>query len=275
MASPLSDTPLGRKTDYVDTYTPALLCPVPRWDAREDLELVPDEMPFHGIDIWHAYEISWLDERGKPMVAVGQLRVPCHTANLIESKSLKLYLNSFANTAFPNRQAVAQAMENDLSECAGGAVDVRLQTIEEAAREGFPEIHATSVDRIELDINQYEYDPALLRVDQGAPLNETLYSHLLRSRCPVTGQPDWATVFVRYSGEPISHAGFLRYLVSLRNHQGFHEQVIERIFVDIKQQCRPRHLSVFGRFTRRGGLDINPFRSDFEDQPVAGRVSRQ
>ena len=275
MASPLSDTPLGRKTDYVDTYTPALLCPVPRWDAREALEVSPDAMPFHGIDIWNIYELSWLDERGKPMVAMGELRVPCHSPNLIESKSLKLYLNSFANSRFANRQAVAQAMETDLSECAGGAVDVRLRTLEEAGRDGFPEIHATALDRMDLDINDYEYDAGLLRVDQGAALNETLYSHLLRSLCPVTGQPDWGTVFIRYSGSPISHASVLRYLVSLRNHQGFHEQVIERIFVDIKSQCEPRHLSVFGRFTRRGGVDINPFRSNFEDQPVAGRVARQ
>lgn len=275
MSTLFSDTPLGRKTDYIDTYTPSLLCPVPRWDAREELDLESTELPFFGIDSWNAYELSWLDERGKPVVAMAECHFPCITPNLIESKSLKLYLNSFANSEFSGRAVVQQAMEKDLSNVAGGAVDVRVMTLEEAARVPEWEFNGTCVDHLEIDIHQYEYDPGFLMVDQGAERTEILYSHLLRSLCPVTGQPDWASVIIRYTGAPISQASLLRYLASYRNHQGFHEQVIERIFVDIMTQCHPRHLSVYGRFTRRGGVDINPFRSNFEDPLPNRRVVRQ
>ena len=271
----LNETPLGRKSEYVDTYTPALLCPVPRWDAREDLGLDMDAVPFHGLDLWTAYELSWLDPKGKPVVAMAELRVPCHTRNLIESKSLKLYLNSFANSRFDDRRKVVQVLEDDLSQCSGGPVDVRVTFLEEADREPLMDISGTNVDRIDLEITDYDYAPDVLMTEQGPRRNETLFSHLLRSRCPVTGQPDWATVLVRYSGAPISHASFLRYIISLRNHQGFHEQIVERIWLDIMQQCEPSHLTVYGRFTRRGGVDINPFRSNFEDLSVARRTVRQ
>ena len=200
--------------------------------------------------------------------------VPCNSRNLIESKSLKLYLNSFANTRFDAVTAVHALMEKDLSDCAGGPVDVRLMTLDAAAREPWLEVAGTCVDRLELDMNE-QVSIAPLIVDQGAERTETLYSHLLRSLCPVTGQPDWATVVVRYSGAPISQVSLLRYIVSLRNHQGFHEQIIERMFVDLMQQCAPRHLTVYGRFTRRGGIDINPFRSNYEDRPLNRRIVRQ
>lgn len=275
MSNPFSETPLGRKTDYVDTYTPSLLCPVPRWDAREELDLETTELPFFGIDTWNAYELSWLDERGKPMVAMAELCFPCTTQSLIESKSLKLYLNSFANTAFGSRGAVQQALEQDLSGIAGGAVDVRVHTLEEAARTPAWDFTGTCLDHLDIDIDQYDYDPGFLLTDQGAERTETVFSHLLRSLCPVTGQPDWASVIIRYTGAPISAASLLRYLVSFRNHAGFHEQVVERIFVDVLNQCRPRHLSVYGRFTRRGGLDINPFRSNFEEPLPNRRTVRQ
>ena len=271
----LNETPLGRKSEYVDTYTPALLCPVPRWDAREDLGLEMGDAPFRGVDLWTAYELSWLDPRGKPVVAMAEFRVPCHTRNLIESKSLKLYLNSFANSHFDDRRKVVQVLEDDLSQCTGGAVEARVSFLEEASREPLMDINGTNVDRIDLDIHSYDYDPTVLMTEQGPHRNETLYSHLLRSRCPVTGQPDWGTVLVRYSGLPVSHASFLKYIISLRNHQGFHEQVIERIWLDIMRQCEPSQLTVYGRFTRRGGLDINPFRSNFEDLSVARRTVRQ
>lgn len=275
MTMPLSDTPLGRSSEYVDTYTPALLCPVPRWDAREDLELEMEKAPFNGVDVWTAYELSWLDQRGKPVVAMAEIRVPCHTRHLIESKSLKLYLNSFANSRIDDRRKLVQILEDDLSQCAGGPVEVHIQDLQEAEREPWLDIHGTNVDNIDLDVDSYDYDPQLLMTEQGPVRNETLFSHLLRSRCPVTGQPDWATVLIRYSGEPISHASFLRYVISLRNHQGFHEQIIERIWLDVMRQCKPAHLTVYGRFTRRGGIDINPFRSNFEDLPVARRTVRQ
>ncbi|MCK0538849.1 NADPH-dependent 7-cyano-7-deazaguanine reductase QueF [Alcanivorax quisquiliarum] len=274
MSNPFSDTPLGRKTEYLDQYTPSLLCPIPRWDAREELEL-DAHLPFHGMDVWNAYELSWLDNRGKPVVAMAEIRVACVSRNLIESKSLKLYLNSFANTRFADRRAVQQAIEKDLGHTADGPVDVRVLTLEEAARQPAWEPQGTLLDGIELEVEGFEPDASLLMTEQGAERTEVVYSHLLRSRCPVTAQPDWATVIIRYTGAPISHASLLRYLISFRNHDGFHEQVIEQIFLDIQRQCAPRQLSVNGRFTRRGGLDINPFRSNFEELPANLRVVRQ
>lgn len=275
MSNPFSDTPLGRKTEYVDTYTPSLLCPVPRWDAREDLGLESTELPFYGIDIWNAHELSWLDDRGKPVAAVAEFRVPCTSRNLVESKSLKLYLNSFANSNFSSRGAMQQAIENDLSLCAEGPVDVRILSLEGASRVPFWDFSGTCVDHLDLDIDQYDYDPGFLMVDQGPERTETLYTHLLRSLCPVTRQPDFASIIVRYTGSPISPASFLRYIVSFRNHNGFHEQIVEQIFLDLMQECRPRQLSVYGRFTRRGGLDINPFRTNFEEPLPNRRTVRQ
>lgn len=271
----LKETPLGRSTDYVDEYMPSLLCPVPRWDARESLELeeLGDEdtsLPFHGTDIWNAYELSWLNEKGKPVVALCELRIPCTTPNIVESKSLKLYLNSFANTRFEGRDKVRAAIEKDVAQTVGGNMEVLLYSLEESA--GFPvwEDRGQCVDNIDIGFEHYEYRPDLLLCDQGAEQTGQLYSHLLRSHCPVTNQPDWATVVVRYTGRAISPASFLRYVVSLRNHQGFHEQIIEQMFVDLMRQCSPRHLTVYGRFTRRGGIDINPFRSNSE-QPLPNR----
>lgn len=276
MSDLLKDTPLGRQSEYIDTYTPALLYPVPRWDAREGLELEMDGLPFHGVDVWHAYELSWLDARGKPVVMMAEFRVPCNSRCIIESKSFKLYLNSFANSRFDGVRQVAQLLEKDLSGCAQGPVEVALSSLEDAAKAPWIDTRGGElIDRLELDINQYDYDPALLAVEQGAERHEQLVSHLLRSRCPVTGQPDWATLIVRYTGAPISPASLLRYIVSLRNHEGFHEQIIERVFVDVMARCQPRQLTVYGRFTRRGGLDINPFRSNFEELPVSLRTVRQ
>ncbi|BAP13781.1 MAG: NADPH-dependent 7-cyano-7-deazaguanine reductase [Alcanivorax borkumensis] len=266
----LKETPLGRSSEYVDQYMPSLLCPVPRWDAREGLELESATLPFHGSDIWNAYELSWLNEKGKPIVAMCELRVPCTTPNIVESKSLKLYLNSFANTRFQSRDAVRAAIEKDVAQTAGGNIEVLLFSLQESA--GFPvwEDRGDCVDNIDLNFEHYEYRPDLLLCDQGPEQTGQLYSHLLRSHCPVTDQPDWATVVVRYTGRAISPASFLRYVVSLRNHQGFHEQIIEQMFVDLMTQCSPRHLTVYGRFTRRGGIDINPFRSNSE-QPLPNR----
>lgn len=276
MSDLLKDTPLGRQSDYIDTYTPSLLYPVPRWDAREGLELEMDGLPFHGVDVWHAYELSWLDARGKPVVMMAEFRVPCNTRCIIESKSFKLYLNSFANSRFDGVSQVAQLLEKDLSACAQGPVEVSLSSLDVAAKAPWIDTRGGElIDRLELDISQYDYDPALLAVEQGAERHEQLVSHLLRSRCPVTGQPDWATLIVRYTGAPISPASLLRYIVSLRNHEGFHEQIIERVFVDVMARCQPRQLTVYGRFTRRGGLDINPFRSNFEELPVSLRTVRQ
>lgn len=277
MSDFLKDAPLGHHSEYVDTYAPGLLFPVARSEARDGLGLhaSAEMLPFHGVDVWHAYEVSWLNARGKPMVAMAEFRVPCNSINIVESKSFKLYLNSFANTQFSSRKEVIETLEKDLSECAGGPVDAIVQTLDEAARSTLLQVSGTLVDQIDLELSQYNYDPELLMTEQGETRTEQLYSHLLRSRCPVTGQPDWATLVIRYKGVPISAASLLRYVVSLRNHEGFHEQIIERIFLDIMERCAPEDLTVYGRFTRRGGIDINPFRSNYETLPQSLRTVRQ
>jgi len=271
----LNETPLGKTSEYVDQYTPSLLFPVPRQAARETLALEPGALPFHGVDVWNAYELSWLNGKGKPVVAMAELTVPCTSPNIIESKSLKLYLNSCANTRFAGPQEVRAALEQELTRVAGAPVAVRLFDLQEAARLPLWQEQGLLVDTLDVAIEDFQYNADWLSCEQGGEQSAVLVSHLLRSRCPVTDQPDWGSVQVCYTGAPIDPAGFLRYLVSLRNHQGFHEQVIERLFVDIQRRCAPRHLSVYGRFTRRGGLDINPFRCDREEAPANRRTVRQ
>lgn len=271
----LNDLPLGQVTDYVDRYTPALLAEIPRWDAREHLDLDDTTLPFHGIDIWNAYELSWLNAKGKPQVAMVQIIVPCGSPCIVESKSLKLFLNSFANSRFNSSAAVRSAIEQELSRIVKAQVEVSLMSLQQAAQLPVWEDQGLCVDHLDIEFENYDYAPEVLTCDQGPEQTGVLVSHLLRSHCPVTNQPDWATVMVRYIGAPISPVGFLRYVVSLRNHQGFHEQIIEQMFVDLLRQCAPRRLSVYGRFTRRGGIDINPFRSNHEQELPNWRTVRQ
>ncbi|WP_284456240.1 NADPH-dependent 7-cyano-7-deazaguanine reductase QueF [Alloalcanivorax xenomutans] len=270
----LQDAPLGQTSEYVDQYAPELLYPVPRALARESLALT-GTLPFRGEDLWTGYELSWLDQGGKPHVALVEVRVPCTSDNIIESKSLKLYLNSFANSRYTDADSVREIITADLGKVAGEAVTVRILALDEAAAQPAWHSDGVCVDELDLTIDTVEYRPDLLTTTTGEAHQGELYSHLLRSHCPVTNQPDWGTVVVRYEGVPIDPAGFLRYVVSLRNHQGFHEQIVEQMFVDLQRQCAPAKLSVLGRFTRRGGLDINPFRSNFEAAPENRRTIRQ
>ncbi|KAF0806154.1 7-cyano-7-deazaguanine reductase [Alcanivorax xiamenensis] len=271
----LKDAPLGQTSDYVDQYAPELLYPVPRALARESLALENGALPFQGEDLWTGYELSWLDQGGKPRVALAEIRVPCTSDNIIESKSLKLYLNSFANSRYTDADAVREIITADLGKVAGEKVTVRILSLGDAAAQPVWHGDGVCVDELDLTIDTFAYDAALLTAGTGEDHQGELYSHLLRSHCPVTNQPDWGTVVVRYEGRPIDPAGFLRYVVSLRNHQGFHEQIVEQMFVDLQRQCAPAKLSVLGRFTRRGGLDINPFRSNFEPAPENLRTIRQ
>lgn len=278
MSHDFSEIPLGRTIPTVDSYTPSLLYPIPRWDARELLELDDETMPFRGVDIWNAYELSWLDERGKPEVALAQIVVPANSRFLIESKSLKLYLNSLNNTCFKHRTEVIRTLEQDLSQVAHAPVLVHLASPQEVVGTAIAELPGTCLDALPLEIHDYRPDPALLQLAStatGTVLTETLYTHLFRSNCPVTHQPDWASVLVRYHGPAIEHESLLRYLVGYRNHADFHEQCVERIFVDIWRRCQPAQLSVYARFTRRGGLDINPFRTNFEEPLGNLRLFRQ
>ncbi len=266
--TPLTDpsilSPLGKPTEYRATYAPELLYPIPRQLKRDELGIDSASLPFVGEDLWNAYELSWLNTKGKPQVAVATFRVPADSPNLVESKSLKLYLNSFNQTAFADAAAVEAALVGDLSAAAGAPVSVAiaLLTGRPPAAVGYPE--GVLLDDQDIACDTYQPAPELLATVAGDEIEETLYSHLLKSNCLVTGQPDWAMVVIRYRGRPIDRAGLLRYIVSFREHNEFHEQCVERIFCDISRQCGPAALAVYARYTRRGGLDINPFRSSGE-----------
>jgi 7-cyano-7-deazaguanine reductase len=265
------DLPLGREVAYPRHYDPTLLFPIARRLGRDTLGIAADALPFVGDDRWHAYELSWLDARGKPVVATATLIVPADSPQLIESKSLKLYLNSLNGERFTDADAVAARIVADLSAAAGAQVRFAF---------GLPRLiddDSTSLDDIDLDIDDYAApNPSLLSADEDVVVEETLRSDLLKSNCPVTGQPDWASLRIAYRGPRIDRAGLLRYLVSFREHAEFHEQCVERIFVDVLARCRPQALSVEARYTRRGGLDINPWRATPGlPPPSPGRDPRQ
>jgi len=249
------DSSLGRTVAYPRHYDPSQLFPIARAIGRSALQL-EGPLPFVGHDRWHAYELSWLDRRGKPQVATATFTVPADSPNLIESKSLKLYLNSLNATAFDDAQALRDCLARDLSACAGAAVVVAF------GLPAFVELEpAQSIDALDIAIAHYGPPDATLLQAGDDVVEETLVSSLLKSNCPVTGQPDWAQLRVQYAGPRIDRAGLLRYLVSFRDHADFHEQCVERIFLDLQTRCRPRQLSVEARYTRRGGLDINPWRA--------------
>jgi 7-cyano-7-deazaguanine reductase len=234
-------------------------------------------VPFFGVDFWNAYEVSWLNMRGKPQVALVTFIFPADSPNIVESKSFKLYLNSFNQTKLVSPEALQQLLQHDLSHAAGGTVQVRVAEAAEFARQKMGELDGLLLDRLDIETDIYEPAPHLLSAAQDeSPVEETLVSHLLKSNCLVTGQPDWGSVQVRYVGAPINQEGLLKYLVSFRNHNEFHEQCVERIFVDVLRQCKPVKLAVYARYTRRGGLDINPFRTNFNTPwPDNRRNARQ
>ena len=273
---------LGKATTYADRYDPALLFPMPRSTARAALGLTGN-LPFLGADLWTAFELSWLTPRGKPQVALAHITVPCESANIIESKSLKLYLGSFNNTRFADAAEVQARLRADLTEAAwrGGVVQsgvgVKLVAADLFDREPIHELDGLSLDRLDLDCDLYNPAPELLTsATEEAPVSEVLTSNLLRSNCPVTGQPDWGSVQISYFGPQIDQAGLLRYIVSFRQHNGFHEDCVERMFMDISQRCKTHRLAVYARYTRRGGLDINPFRTSYPQAlPTNVRMARQ
>lgn len=271
-------SPLGKVSAYKTEYDASLLFPIPRAPKRAEIGL-PDgrAVPFFGVDIWNAYELSWLNPKGKPQVALASFIIPADTPNIVESKSFKLYLNSFNQTKLESPEALQQLLRQDLSEATGGAVQVRLTAEPDFARQQIGELDGLLLDRLDIETDIYEPAPQLLRADQEeTPVEETLVSHLLKSNCLVTGQPDWGSVQIRYVGAPIDQEGLLKYLISFRNHNEFHEQCVERIFMDVLRQCKPVKLAVYARYTRRGGLDINPFRTNFNTPwPDNRRNARQ
>ncbi|RIX46062.1 MAG: NADPH-dependent 7-cyano-7-deazaguanine reductase QueF [Rhodocyclales bacterium GT-UBC] len=261
---PSTLSPLGKSTEYRNEYAPELLFPIPRQIKRSEIGIDEQALPFTGEDLWNAYELSWLNPKGKPVVAVGSFRIPADTPNLIESKSFKLYLNSFNQSRFANAAEVAEVLGRDLSAAAGGEIGVSIEVLGQRPQPAIAYPAGHLLDELDIACDTYQPAPELLHATDGQPVEETLYSHLLKSNCLVTGQPDWGMVVIRYRGRPIDHAGLLRYIVSFRNHNEFHEQCVERIYCDIRRHCAPEALAVYARYTRRGGLDINPFRSSGE-----------
>lgn len=260
----MNTNPLGQKTTYESQYNPKLLFPVARQINRATLNISADKLPFYGDDIWHAYELSWLDKKGKPQNAIARLTVPCDSPYLIESKSLKLYLNSLNNTKFDSWEKVDETLARDLSQCAGKPVFVEIFTIDSFMGEMYNQIDGILIDDLDVEITEYEINPNLLKTGKNIA-SEKLYSNLLKSNCLVTGQPDWASIIIDYQGPQIIHEDLLRYIVSSRNHQEFHEHCVERIFVDILRICKPTQLTITACYTRRGGIDIIPVRSTQKD----------
>ncbi|OPX56058.1 7-cyano-7-deazaguanine reductase [Oceanospirillum multiglobuliferum] len=275
----VEDSLLGKQTEYVDQYDPSLLFPIPRQPKRDDIQLSAisqsEKLPFFGQDIWNAFELSWLNPKGKPEVAVATFRVPASSPNIIESKSFKLYLNSFNQTRLTSTSELQTRLEQDLSAAAGDAVLVELYSMKEAKYLQVAPASGRCIDDLDIEVQHYHPEPKLLKTQSDLIVEEQLHSHLLRSNCPVTGQPDWATVLVRYKGKKIDKAGLLAYIISFRLHNDFHEQCVERMYVDIMQHCEPEELTVEARYTRRGGLDINPWRSSNLPDLANNRLLRQ
>lgn len=268
---------LGKTSAYKTEYDATLLFPIPRAGKREEIG-IGSTLPFFGVDIWNAYEVSWLNLRGKPQVAIATVTAPADSPNIVESKSFKLYLNSFNQTRLAGPDALVSLLQTDLSAGFGAPVYVSLTLPEQFAQLRMQELDGVLLDRLDIDVDSYSPAPELLHADhEAAPVEETLVSHLLKSNCLVTGQPDWGSVQIRYVGAAIDQEALLRYLIGFRNHNEFHEQCVERIFVDIMRHCKPQKLAVYARYTRRGGLDINPWRSNFStgQKPGNGRNARQ
>ena len=269
-------SPLGKSSEYIATYTPSLLFPIPRAAKWAELGLSAETLPYVGVDFWNCFELSWLLPSGKPVVAIGEFSIPADSPNIIESKSFKLYLNSLNQTPFVDTASLEAVLRADLSAAAGKPVGVRVRHLSEVQAEGVVALPGVCIDDLEISVSDYAHPrPELLRCDASRVVEEAVHSHLLKSNCPVTSQPDWGSVVVEYRGAALDHASLLAYLVSFRQHSDFHEQCVERIFLDLQRLLKPEKLTVYARYVRRGGLDINPYRSTEELQFQNLRLARQ
>jgi 7-cyano-7-deazaguanine reductase len=269
-------SPLGKSSEYIATYTPSLLFPIPRAAKWAELGLTAETLPYQGVDFWNCYELSWLLPSGKPVVAIAEFSIPADSPNIIESKSFKLYLNSLNQTAFADRAELTTTLVKDLSEAAGKPVGVRIRSLADIEGEGVASMPGLCIDDLDVSINSYDRpQPELLRCDESRVVEQSLHSHLLKSNCPVTSQPDWGSVAVEYRGAELDAASLLAYIVSFRQHSDFHEQCVERIFLDLQRLLKPEKLTVYARYVRRGGLDINPYRSTESISPDNRRLARQ
>jgi 7-cyano-7-deazaguanine reductase len=269
-------SPLGKSSEYIATYTPSLLFPIPRAAKWAELGLTAQTLPYQGVDFWNCYELSWLLPSGKPVVAIAEFSIPADSPNIIESKSFKLYLNSLNQTAFVDQHALTATLIKDLSDAAGKPVGVRIRSLADISAQGVASLPGLCIDDLDVTIHSYDQpQPDLLRCDASRIVEQSLHSHLLKSNCPVTSQPDWGSVVVEYRGAELDPASFLAYIVSFRQHSDFHEQCVERIFLDLQRLLKPEKLTVYARYVRRGGLDINPYRSTGAISPDNGRLARQ
>ena len=272
----LSALKLGQKTEYKSQYDASLLQPVPRRLNRESLGIVEDQPFNQGADVWTCYELSWLNPNGLPQVAIADVAIDFKSENLIESKSFKLYLNSFNQTKFASIKEVEETIAKDLNQCASGQVSVKIHKLADYTNQPIMNFAGDCIDEQEIQIDSYAFSNQYLEnVAEGDIVEETLVSHLLKSNCLITSQPDWGSVQIHYVGKQLNREKLLRYLVSFREHNEFHEQCVERIFTDLMQFAKPEKLTVYARYTRRGGLDINPFRSNFESVPATLSMARQ
>lgn len=273
--SEVHQSPLGKSVSYQSQYDPSLLFPIPRAPKREEIGILGTP-PFMGMDIWNAYELSWLNQRGKPQVALATFKFPSDSTHIVESKSFKLYLNSFNQTRLADVGEMRQRLMSDLSAAVGKPVSVELLLPEHFAGQRIQDLEGYCIDNLDIEVDTYQPAPGVLCCETLPPIEESLVSNLLKSNCLVTGQPDWASVQIRYFGAPINRESLLRYLISFREHNEFHEQCVERIFIDILRMCKPLRLAVYARYTRRGGLDINPWRSNYSTPlPPNHRTARQ
>jgi len=270
----MNKIPLGNPVEIPAEYAPDVLCAIPRAGSRAALGLRSD-LPFRGKDIWNAWELTWLASSGTPAVGTATICINAASLNLIESKSLKLYLNSLAMTRFADPDELATTITGDLSRTAGLEVEVSITPAADSTSATIGQFPGECIDTVEIGAVAMDVDAAILATESGDDVTEALYSHLLRSNCPVTNQPDSGSVLIRYQGRRINRQALLTYIVSFRQHNEFHEGCVERMFVDIKEHCKPSGLTVYARYNRRGGLDINPFRSDFEDSVENLRLWRQ
>jgi 7-cyano-7-deazaguanine reductase len=269
-------SPLGKSSEYIATYTPSLLFPIPREAKWAELGLTAATLPYTGEDFWNCYELSWLLPSGKPVVAVGEFSIPADSPNIIESKSFKLYLNSLNQTAFADQAELQATLVRDLSAAAGKPVQVRIRSLADIEADGVAALPGSCIDDLDVNISSYDHpQPELLRCDSSRIVEERVHSHLLKSNCPVTSQPDWGSVVVEYRGAALDHASLLQYIVSFRQHSDFHEQCVERIFMDLQRLLQPERLTVYARYVRRGGLDINPYRSTEALDVDNRRLARQ
>ena len=276
MHAAVEHSPLGKSSEYIATYSPQLLFPIPREAKWAELGVTAASLPWQGVDYWNCFELSWLLPSGKPVVAIGEFAIPADSPNIIESKSFKLYLNSLNQTPFAHAEDVQACLVRDLSAVAGKPVQVALRTLADMERAGVRALEGVCIDGLDVQVEHYDHpQPELLRCSAEQVVEEIVHSHLLKSNCPVTGQPDWGSLVVSYKGKALDHASLLTYLISFRQHADFHEQCVERIYLDLLRLLKPEHLTVYARYVRRGGLDINPYRSTHALTPSNQRLARQ